>query len=126
MGRKKILFIDDDADYIESTKLFLEKKYEVITAYDAEEGFKKIGKEKPDLILLDAMMPGKDGFIFAKELKTHPDYKNIPIIMLTGVVPIIFDTKYSPEDILRFEGDDFVEKSAGIEEIMSTVKRHIG
>ena len=124
--RKKILFIDDDADYVESTRLFLEKKYEVVTALNTDEGFKKIADEKPDLIILDAMMPEKDGFTFTKELKIHPEYKNIPIIMLTGVVPIIFDTKYSSEDILRFEGDDFVEKSAGIEEILSTVKRHIG
>ncbi|MDO8733756.1 MAG: response regulator [Elusimicrobiota bacterium] len=124
--RKKILFIDDDPDYAEATKLFLEKKYEVITAYDTEEGFKKIEKEKPDLILLDAMMPGKDGFTFAKELRIHPTYKNIPVVMLTGVVPKIPDTKYSPDDILRFEGDDFVEKSAGIDEILSAVERHIG
>lgn len=125
MGGKKILFIDDDADYVESMRLFLEKKYEVITAFNTDEGFKKIGKEKPDLILLDAMMPGKDGFTFAKELKTQPEYKHIPVIMLTGVVPKIPDTKYSPDDILRFEGTDFMEKSAGIEEILSTVERHM-
>ena len=126
MGRKKILLIDDDPDYVEATKLFLEKKYEVITAFNAEEGWKKVEKEKPDLIILDAMMPVKDGFALAKELKVHSTYKEIPVIMLTGVVPKIPDTKYSPDDILRYEGEDFVEKSAGVEEIFSTVERYIG
>ncbi len=122
-GRKKILFIDDDPDYVESTKLLLEKKYEVITAFSAEEGWEKIGKQRPDLIILDAMMEPKSGFTLAKELKTHQTYKDIPIVMLTGVVPKIPQTKYSPDDILRYEGEDFVEKSAGIEEILSTVER---
>ncbi len=122
-GRKKILFIDDDPDYVESTKLLLEKKYEVITAFSAEEGWEKIGKQRPDLIILDAMMEPKSGFTLAKELKAHQTYKDIPIVMLTGVVPKIPQTKYSPDDILRYEGEDFVEKSAGIEEILSTVER---
>ncbi len=122
-GRKKILFIDDDPDYVESTKLLLEKKYEVITAFSAEEGWEKIGKQRPDLIILDAMMEPKSGFTLAKELKTHQTYKDIPIVMLTGVVPKIPQTKYSPDDILRYEGEDFVEKSAGIEKMLSTVER---
>jgi CheY-like chemotaxis protein len=68
-------------------------------------------------------MEPKDGFTFAKELKEHPVHKDVPIVMLTGMVPQIPQTKYSKSQILRFEGDDFVEKSAGIEEILSTVGR---
>jgi len=108
-----------------ATAIFLTGSVCSAADFNTDEGLKKIDKEKPDLILLDAMMPGKDGFTFAKELRTHPEYKNIPIVMLTGIVPNIFDTKYSPDDILRFEGDDFVEKSAEIKEILSIVKRHI-
>ena len=81
--------------------------------------------DKPDLILLDAMMPEKDGFALAKELKKHSTYKSIPLIMLTGVVPEITKSRYTPDDILRFEGEDFVEKSAGIEEIMAAIERYI-
>ena len=124
-GRKKILFIDDDPDYVESMKVFLEKKYEVMTAFSAEEGRKKIGKRRPDLIILDAMMEPTSGFALAKELKAHQIYKNTPIIMLTGVVPEIPQTKYSPDDILRYEGEDFVEKSAGIERLLSTVEKYL-
>ena len=55
--------------------------------------------DKPDLILLDAMMPEKDGFALAKELKKHSTYKSIPLIMLTGVVPEITKSRYTPDDI---------------------------
>jgi DNA-binding response OmpR family regulator len=124
-GKKKVLFIDDDPVYVESLKLHLEEKYEVATAFSAEEGWEKIGEQEPDLIILDAMMEPKDGFTMAKELKAHQTYKDIPIVMLTAVVPKIPQTKYSPDHILRYEGEDFVEKSAGIEEILSTVERFL-
>jgi len=123
--RKKVLFIDDDPDYVESAKCFLEKKYEVETAFSAQEGWEKIGRQRPDLIVLDAMMEPKDGFALTKELKEHQTYKDIPIVMLTGVVPQIPQTKYSQDQILRFTGEDFVEKSAGIEEMLSTVERYL-
>ncbi len=124
-GRKKVLFIDDDPDYVNSIKLSLEKKYEVTTAFSAEEGWEKIEKQKPDVILLDAMMEPKDGFALAKEFKTHQTYKDVPIVMLTGVVPHIPQTKYSPDDILRYKGDEFIEKSSGIEEILSALERYL-
>ena len=123
--QKKILFIDDDLDYVESMKVFLEKKYEVMTAFSVDEGREKIGRQRPDLIILDAMMEPTSGFALAKELKAHQIYKDIPIVMLTGVVPKIPQTKYSPDDILRYEGEDFVEKSAGIERLLFTVDRYL-
>ncbi len=124
-GRKKILFIDDDPDYVKSVTLVLEKKYEVMTAFSAEEGWERMAEQSPDLIILDVMMEPKNGFTLAKELKAHQTYKDIPIVMLTGVVPQILRTKYSPDDILRYEGEDFVEKSAGIEEILSAVEKYL-
>jgi DNA-binding response OmpR family regulator len=124
-GRKKILFIDDDPDYVKSVALILEEKYEVMTAFSAEEGWERMAEQSPDLIILDVMMEPKDGFTLAKELKAHQTYKDIPIVMLTGVVPQIPQTKYSPDNILRYEGEDFVEKSAGIEEILAAVERYL-
>jgi DNA-binding response OmpR family regulator len=124
-GRKKVLFIDDDPDYVKSVKLFLEREYEVTTAFSAEEGWAQIERERPDLIILDAMMEPKDGFSFAKELQVHQTYKDIPIVMLTAVVPKIPETKYSQDHVLRFEGEDFVEKSAGIDEILSAAEKFL-
>jgi DNA-binding response OmpR family regulator len=125
MGRKKILFIDDEPDYIDSVRMHLERDYDVIPAFSAQEGWEKLEREKPDLIILDAMMPEKDGFALAKEIKEHPAYSDIPLIMLTAVVPNIPYTKYSPDKILRYEGDEFIEKSAPLEELLSTVKEYL-
>ncbi len=124
-GRQKILLIDDDPDYVKTVKILLEEKYEVMTAFSAEEGWEKIGSQRPDLIILDAMMEPKDGFTMAKELKEHQEYKNIPIVMLTGMVPQIPKTKYSQDQILRFDGEDFVEKSSGVNEILKAVGKYL-
>ena len=74
MERKpRILLIDDDPDFVEATKTMLETKpWEVIVAYDGEEGVKKAGEEKPDLILLDIIMPLENGFTAAEQLKKDP------------------------------------------------------
>jgi CheY-like chemotaxis protein len=124
-GKKTILFIDDDPDYVESIKSHLEKKYDVVSAFSAQEGREKLEKQRPDLILLDAMMEPKDGFTLAKELKADETYKNIPIVMLTGMVPHISETRYSKDHVLRYEGEEFVEKSASVEDILSTVERYL-
>ena len=82
----KILLVDDDPDFVEATKVVLESKYQVVTAYDGDEGLKKVVEEKPDLIILDVVMPGKDGFAVCKELKENPHYyffSEIPVLMLT-------------------------------------------
>lgn len=124
-GRQRILFIDDDPDYIRSVKVLLEEEYEVETALSVEEGWNNIGSQKPDLIILDAMMEPKDGFTMAKELKEHQEYKDIPIVMLTGVVPQISKTRYSQDQILRFDGEDFVEKSVDFNEIFTAVGKYL-
>ncbi len=121
--KKRILFIDDDPDYLSATSLFLKKKYEVITAESAEKGWEKLKKEKFDLIILDAMMRPQSGFTMAEKLKSDPELQNIPIVMLTGVVPHIPNTKYSSDDILRFKGEEFVEKSEGLEKLLSVIEK---
>jgi CheY-like chemotaxis protein len=124
-GGQKILLIDDDPDYVKTVKFLLEEKYEVMTAFSAEEGWEKIEKQRPDLILLDAMMEPRDGFALAKQLKEHQEYKDIPIVMLTGMVPQIPNTKYSQDQILRFDGEDFVEKSSDVSEILTAVGKYL-
>jgi len=66
---KKILIVDDDPDMVEATSMILKSKhYDVITAYGGVEGLEKAKAEKPDLIVLDVMMPDKDGYTVCKEL----------------------------------------------------------
>ena len=83
--KAKILLIDDDADFAESTKIVLESKpYDVIVAHDGDKGLQKAKQENPDLILLDVIMPVKDGFTAAEQLKKDPDLSRIPVLMLTS------------------------------------------
>lgn len=84
--KTKVLIVDDDAFLasIYATKLDIEG-FEVVSARDGEEGYKAAMKEKPDLILLDVLMPKLDGFETLKKLKSDPDTKAIPVIMLTNL-----------------------------------------
>ena len=82
---KKILVVDDEQDLVETVKFRLEASgFEVSSAYDGQEGLDKAKAEKPDLILLDLMLPKLDGYKVCRMLKFDEDYKHIPIIMLTA------------------------------------------
>ncbi len=84
--KTKILIVDDDPflSGIYATKLDMDG-FQVVTARDGEEGYKAAAKEKPDLILLDVLMPKLDGFETLKKLKDDPATHNIPVIMLTNL-----------------------------------------
>ena len=80
MDRKpKILLIDDDPDFVQVTCRVLQtKSYQIVVANNGEEGLRKIRAEKPDLVLLDIMMPEKDGFDVADEISKDPGYFQYP------------------------------------------------
>lgn len=81
---KKILIVDDEQDIREVLELRLEiAGYNVITATDGKSCLRKAKEEKPDLILLDVMMPGINGFEVCKLLKENDKTKHIPVVMLT-------------------------------------------
>jgi CheY-like chemotaxis protein len=83
--RRKILFIEDEPDQVMMISLRLEKSgYEVISSMDGEEGLQMAVTEKPDLILLDVVMPGMDGFEVCRRLRKDPVTKHIPIISTTA------------------------------------------
>ncbi|WDQ98076.1 response regulator [Devosia sp. J2-20] len=82
---QSILICDDDQLLIELIEFRLQGKgYTVLTAHDGEEALAKIRAEKPDLVVLDAMMPGIDGFALLVQLKDEPSLSHIPVIMLTA------------------------------------------
>jgi len=125
MGEKvKILIVDDDKDFVESTRTILESKpYEVVVAYEGEEGLKKAREEKPDLILLDVIMPVKDGFTAAKQLKKDPQLGKIPVLMLTA-----FSSKRQESSIpvsrgFTLEAEEYIEKPVSPEDLLATVER---
>jgi len=84
--RKKILAIDDEVDtLIFYSELLDDYNFTSITAENGVEGLKKAREEKPDLILLDIMMPKKSGLKTFRELKNDPDLRKIPVIIITGI-----------------------------------------
>jgi len=82
---KKILIADDHAEVVELVRVTLEgEDYEIVDASNGKEALKKARLEKPDLVLLDVVMPKMDGFEVCRKLKKDPQTKEIPIIMLTA------------------------------------------
>jgi two-component system alkaline phosphatase synthesis response regulator PhoP len=83
--RPKILLVDDDVDLVTVMRGALESKaYEVIVAYNGQEGLEKARKEKPDLVVLDILMPVADGFIFADQFRKDPSLAKTPVLALTS------------------------------------------
>ena len=124
--RAKILLIDDDNDFVEATKIILESKpYEVIVAHEGDEGLRKAKEESPDLILLDIIMPVKDGFTAAEQFKEDPQLSKIPVIMLTS-----FSTRGQQTGIPRargysLEAEDYIEKPVSPEELLDRVQGYL-
>jgi two-component system alkaline phosphatase synthesis response regulator PhoP len=85
MARAKVLVVDDE-EYIQHILnfSFCAEGYEVVTASDGEEGVSKARDEKPDIIVMDIMMPKMDGYEACKQIKTDPQTKDIPVILLTA------------------------------------------
>jgi len=85
MSSKKILIVDDEVDLVETVRYPLEMEgFNVLVSYNGEDALSQARKEKPDLILLDLMLPKLDGYKVCRLLKFDERYKNIPILMLTA------------------------------------------
>ena len=82
---QKILIVDDERHIVRLVQVNLERAgYETIAAYDGLECLEKVEEEEPDMIILDVMMPRKNGFDTLKELQINDETKDIPVIMLTA------------------------------------------
>ncbi len=118
---KTILLIEDDEYFSSVIKIHLEKTgLEVQIAPDAETGLSVLPKLSPALVLLDVMLPGMDGFAACLKIKSDPNLKNIPVIMLTG--------KSKIKDIDKaFEvgADDYIIKSTAIHILLKTLTAKI-
>lgn len=85
MTRKRILLVDDSETILQLESMILQQDlYEVVTARDGQEGVAKALQVKPDLILMDVLMPQLDGFAALKRLREHPDTTRVPIVMVTS------------------------------------------
>ena len=119
--KKKILIVDDEPDSVAFLKKRLvEDNFHAISAEDGEEGLKKAVKEKPNLILLDLVMPKKDGFTMLRELKANESTKEIPVVVLS----------VKPESGSIFTGQeygavDYIIKPCDIQTILKYINRYI-
>jgi len=119
-----ILIVDDDPDVREAVKIILETQhYELIFASNGEECLEQVKKNTPDLIILDLLMPKKDGFEVIKELRGHPSYPRIPILVLTAVKKEAAGRRYELETALRMDVDDYIEKPIQPDDLIDRVKR---
>ncbi|HUS71874.1 MAG TPA: response regulator [Sedimentisphaerales bacterium] len=126
MGQAKIVIVDDDQDIRDSLQVILEgSQYTVITAANKTEGMEKIRAEKPDLAMLDVMMETwQDGFEMARELKKDPNFKDMPILMLTGVKDKTgIDFKASAGDPTWLPVDGYLEKPAEPSALLAEVEK---
>jgi two-component system alkaline phosphatase synthesis response regulator PhoP len=124
--RAKILLVDDDKDFIESTKTVLEsKRYRIIVASNGDEGLRKAREEKPDLILLDVIMPVKDGFTAAEQLKKDPQLSKIPTLMLTAFATKGRETSIPVSRGFALETEDYIDKPVSPKELLARVEKHL-
>ena len=124
--KAKILLIDDDPDFIEATKTILESKpYEVIVASAGDEGLKKARTENPDLVLLDIIMPGTDGFSAAEQFKKDPKLSKTPVVMLTSYAERRAGTGIPVSKGFQLEAEDYIEKPVSPEELFDIIEKNL-
>ena len=121
MGKKKILIVDDSATVLMMEEVMLGKSYDIVKAKDGTEALKVALTEKPDLILLDVVMPKMGGFEVCRVLRGIEATKRIPIIMVT--------TRGEGENVeagFANGANDYVTKPVNQRELLSKITRHLG
>ncbi len=118
MGQK-ILAVDDDRDILDALKHVLYYGgYEVVTSINAENIFEQVERYKPNLILMDIMLSGKDGRQVCRQLKTNLTTKQIPIIMISA-------TPGLRQDILSCGAEDFIAKPFDINDLLNRIAQKL-
>ncbi len=119
--RKRILVVDDDPQLRRLMELTLRRAgYDVELAATGEEGVAKVISFKPDLVLMDVMMPDMDGFEATKRIRRLPEGRNIPVVFLSALTQV--DAKIKG---LRVGGTDYVTKPVNIQELLARIEAHL-
>lgn len=118
MAEEKILIVDDEEHIVELIKFNLEKnKYDVIVAHNGIDAIKLAKREMPQLMLLDLMLPGMDGYDICKEIRKDPNLAGMPIIMITAK-----SEEFDKILGLELGADDYITKPFSVRELMARVK----
>lgn len=119
--REKILVVDDNRDNVDILRAFLESRgYVVAEAPDGRTALARLEELHPDLVLLDVMMPGMDGWEVCRTIKNHPDYGATRVVMVTAKGG--FEDKFEG---LRSGADDYVVKPVDLKELAEKVQRNL-
>jgi two-component system phosphate regulon response regulator PhoB len=131
MSQKKVLVVDDDPDVrLFNTTVVEENGFIPIEATNGEEGLKKLKEEKPDLVILDVLMPRQSGIRLYRELKTDRAFKDVNVIMLSGIARKTF--LRSQKALTEFGGEAvpepevYLEKPVEPEELAAAIKKFLG
>jgi DNA-binding response OmpR family regulator len=127
MTKKYVLIVDDDPDLVETVCMMLEDKgYEVGKAYDGVEGEEAIKERHPDLLVLDVMMPRKDGYQLCAELKADSATRDIPVILLTAVGEAVPTTSYTHAQGMSTEAEEYIPKPVDSKTLVEAVDSFFG
>jgi len=123
MEKKKILIVDDEVNFTKMVKLNLEEtgQYEVMVENNSSNAFGDAKEFKPDLILLDIMMPGMDGGDVASQLKSDNTLKNIPVVFLTAIIK---EDEIDSHDG-SIGGHPFIAKPVSTEDLIKYIEKYI-
>ena len=117
----KVLLVDDDKDILNMLKVFLkDKNFDIITSGNGEEAYKIIIKEKPDLAIIDGLIPGIHGFELCKKVKEHTGLKKSPKIILMS--SLYKGLKYKLDAMKTYHADDYLHKPIKKEELLSRIE----
>ena len=124
---QRILLVDDDEGFLLAAGRLLEAAgYEVTPAQSAAEARSRLESELPDLILLDVLMPGEDGFTFADTLSNDERLSDIPVVLVTAVAESTGQMMYALERDKGLPATDILPKSAAHERLVETVATVLG
>ena len=121
-GHPPILVVDDNPDNAHIIRDYLEARgFPITVAYNGDDALKAFEEVKPSLVLLDVMMPGRDGWQVCRDIKSHPTLgRNVRVIMVTAL-----DDWVNKRQALQTGADDFVEKPFELSKLAATVERNV-
>ena len=119
----KILVVDDDPDFVDSTRMILEHNgYTVVSAGNGAQGLRKLAVEKPDLVILDVIMSTVlDGLSMTQKMSESQATKNVPVLMVTSIANTDYAALFPTDEYINISG--FLSKPISAEQLLSEIKR---
>jgi CheY-like chemotaxis protein len=113
---KTVLVVDDELDLVEAVKFILEEeRYKVIACGNGREALRCLGQTKPDLAIIDIMMPVMNGYETIKSIRTHPELRQLPILVMSAIHPSV--------KVEAHGWDGFLKKPFSLRDLLDSVRR---